>query len=162
MIPAFQRRSIAFRLIAAVLAVELVSSFAVIFLSLGYERHNHFVAFEIAIRGRADSVLGAVQDAEDAEDNVMLDQADLHLPPDDVYEVHDQKGRLLGRSANWQGLTTQPSDIFYTRHGNFFHLSVNGHAFHMIRLDGSRIVDPGEPGGGQLRRVTVVYGASTD
>jgi hypothetical protein len=41
------RNSIAFRLIAAVLAVELLSSLAVIFLSLGYERHTHFMAFDI-------------------------------------------------------------------------------------------------------------------
>ena len=32
------------------------------------------------LRGRADSVLGAVQDAEDTGDNVMLDLADLHVP----------------------------------------------------------------------------------
>ena len=162
MIFAFDRRSIAFRLIAAVLAVELVSSVAVIFLSLGYERHSHFIAFEIALRGRADSVLGAVQDAEDAQDNVMLNQADIHIPPNDVYEVRDQKGRLLGRSPNWQGLAVTPTDISHTRRGDFFPLTVNGHPFRLIRLDGSRIVDPAEPGGGQLRHVTVLYGASTD
>ena len=47
------RNSIAFRLIAAVLAVELLSSLAVIFLSLGYERHTHFMAFDIMLRGHA-------------------------------------------------------------------------------------------------------------
>ena len=30
------------------------------------------------LRGHADSVLGAVQDADDVSDNVMLDKADLH------------------------------------------------------------------------------------
>ena len=96
-------RSIAFRLIAAVLAVELVSAALVIFLSLGYERHTHFRSFDVMLHGRADSVLGAVQDAEDTGDNVMLDQADLHVPPEDVYEVWDGRGHLLGRSPNWQG-----------------------------------------------------------
>ena len=97
------RRSIAMRLIVAVLAVELLSALVVVFLSLGYERHAHFTAFDIMLRGRADSVLVAVQDSEDAQANVILNEADLHLPPDDVYEVFDQGGRLLGRSSNWQG-----------------------------------------------------------
>ena len=32
----------------------------------------------------------------------------------------------------------------------------------MLRLHGSRIVDPGEPGGGKLRPVTILYGSPTD
>ena len=150
--------SIAFRLIAVVLAVELVSSVLVILLSLGYERHTHFHAFDVMLHGRADSVLGAVQDAEDAADNVMLDEADLHLPADDLWEVWDERGHLLGRSPNWQGsgqgYTPEASD-------GFSKLTLGGHDFRLLREHGSRIVDPGEPGGGTLRHVTVLYGAPT-
>ncbi len=151
-------RSIAFRLIAAVLAVELVSSVAVIFLSLGYERHTHFRAFDIMLRGRADSVLGAVQDAEDSGDNVMLDMADLHVPPEDVYEVWDGRGHLLGRSPNWQGSAamTTPQREGYSR------FALSQRPYRLLRMKGSRIVDPGEPGGGHLRFVTILYGAPTD
>ena len=159
---AFQHRSIAFRLIAAVLAVELVSSLGVILISLGYERHTHFVAFDISLRGRADSVLGAVQDAEDAADNVMLNQADLHLPPDDIYEVYDQFGRLLGRSPNWAGMANTASTPSNTPHGNFFKIVLNGRHYRALQLHGSRIVDPGERGGGKLRQVTIVYGGPTE
>ncbi len=152
-------RSIAFRLIAAVLAVELVSSLAVIFLSLGYERHTHFHAFDIMLRGRADSVLGAVQDAEDAQDNVMLDLADLHVPGEDIYEVWDAHGRLLGRSPNWQGSgESAPAPAV----NGFARLEANGRHYRVLRAHGSRIVDPGEPGGGKLRQVTIVYGAPTE
>ena len=56
-------RSITTRLITAVLAVELLSSILVVFLSFGYERHSHFHAFDVLIRGHADSLLGAVQDS---------------------------------------------------------------------------------------------------
>src|SRR5580692_8087232 len=98
-----QPRSIAFRLIVAVLTVELVSSILVVFLSFGYERHIHFRSFDVMVHGHADSILGAVQDADDPGDNVILDQADLHVPPEDIYEVWDSSGRLLGRSPNWQG-----------------------------------------------------------
>jgi signal transduction histidine kinase len=158
---ALQHRSIAFRLIAAVLAVELISSLAVILLSLGFERHTHFVAFDIALRGRADSVLGAVQDAEDPAANVMLNKADLHLPPDDIYEVYDQYGHLLGRSPNWLGMARTASTPSNTQHGNYFKMALNGRRYRAIQLHGSRIVDPGEQGG-KLRQVTIVYGAPTE
>ena len=92
--------SITWRLIVMVLLVELVSTLCVTGVALLYERHTHFRAFDILLRGRADSMLGAVQDAEDANDNVVLDGSEISVPPDDIYEVRDQAGRLLGRSAN--------------------------------------------------------------
>ena len=152
-------RSITWRLIGAVLAVEFAAAALVISLSWGYERHAHFRAFDVMLHGRADSVLGAVQDAEDTEDNVMLDKADLRLPPEDVYEVYDERGRLLGRSPNWQGtgegFTTDAKDSFLLR-------IVNGEHYRLLRVHGSRIVDPGEPRCGTLRHVTVLYGAPTE
>ena len=75
-----RRSSIAVRLIAAVLLVEVAAAVLVILVAWGYERHTHFRSFDVMLRGRADSVLGAVQDAEDVGDNVMLDLADLHVP----------------------------------------------------------------------------------
>jgi signal transduction histidine kinase len=151
--------SIAFRLIAAVLAVELVSSVLVALLALGYERHAHFRAFDIMLRGRADSVLGAVQDAEDEADNVMLDKADLRVPVEDIYEVYDGSGRLLGRSTNWQGAAAASSTPLAS---GYSLLKVNHRHYRVLKLEGSRIVDPGEPGGGKPRRVTIVYGAPTE
>jgi signal transduction histidine kinase len=152
------RKSIAFRLIFAVLLVELVSSVLVVLLALGYERHAHFRSFDVMLRGRADSVLGAVQDSEDAQDNVMLDLADLHVPPDDVYEVWDGRGRLLGRSENWPG----SSGIAVPQHDGLTRLDLHGRDYRLLRLHGSRIVDPGLPGGGKLRPVTILYAAPTE
>jgi signal transduction histidine kinase len=151
-------RSIAFRLIVAVLAVELVSSVLTIFLSLGYERHTHFHSFDVMLHGRADSILGAVQDAEDEADNVMLNQADLHLPQEDIYEVYDANGRLLGRSPNWQGVA---ANTVSQERENYLHMTVNGLPYRVLLIHGSRIVDPGEPGGGKLRQVTILFGAPT-
>jgi signal transduction histidine kinase len=151
-------RSIAFRLISAVLLVELVSAVLVILLALGYERHMHFRSFDVMLHGRADSVLGAVQDAEDAADNIMLNKADLHLPPDDIYEVYDTSGRLLGRSPNWQG----SGNAWMQPDNGFSRLSLNDHHYRVLRQHGSRIVDPGASDGGKLRQVTVVYGAPTE
>ncbi len=153
------RKSIAFRLIAVVLAVELVSSVAALLLSLGYERHTHFVAFDIMLRGRADSILVAVQDSEDAQASLLFNQSGLHLPPDDIYEVFDASGRLLGRSANWKEdsgkLWSDPSD-------GFVRLTLDNRHFRVFRHHASRFVDFGEPGGGKLRPVTILYGAPTE
>jgi signal transduction histidine kinase len=153
-----RRTSIAFRLIAAVMLVELVSAALVIAVAWGFERHNHFRSFEVMIHGRADSVLGAVQDAEDVGDNVMLDLADLHVPPDDVYEVWDGRGHLLGRSSNWLGSAAMHAPD----HSGFFHARLHDHDYRLLYMRGTRIVDPGEPGGGHLRFVTIIYGAPTD
>lgn len=155
---ATKRTSIAFRLIAAVLALQFVATALVILLSWGYERHVHFRAFDVMVHGRADSVLGAVQDAEDVGDNVMLDLADLHVPPEDVYEVWDGRGHLLGRSPNWLG-----SAAFAAPERNGFSpLELNGRHYRLLRMKGTRIVDPGEAGGGKLRFVTILYGAPTE
>ena len=152
-------RSIAFRLIVAVLAVELVSSLAVIFLALGYERHSHFRAFDIMLRGRADSILVAVQDSEDAQASVILNPADLHIPPDDVYAVYDQGGRQLGRSSNWQGA---PEGSWGDPKGGFLKQKIGRRDYRVLRLHASRFVDAAEPGGGKLRPVVIFYGAATD
>jgi len=152
-----RRRSIALRLIAAVLLVELASAALVIVLAWGYERHAHFRSFDIMLRGRADSVLGAVQDAEDVGDNVMLDLADLHVPSEDVYEVWDGRGQLLGRSPNWLGSAAIPAPLS----NGFFDSEIAQHGYRLIRLAGTRIVDPGEVRGGHLRFVTILYGSPT-
>ena len=151
-------KSIAFRLIAVVLAVEFASAVLVILLSWGYERHTHFRAFDVMLRGRADSVLGAVQDAEDTGDNVMLDQPDIHVPSEDLYEVWDGRGHLLGRSRNWQG----SSSMTVPQRDGITHFTLNGRHYRLLRLHGSRIVDPGEAGGGKLRPVTILYAAPTE
>jgi signal transduction histidine kinase len=156
--PTFGKTSIAFRLIAAVMLVELASAALVIVMAWGYERHSHFRSFDVMIHGRADSVLGAVQDAEDVGDNVMLDLADLHVPPDDVYEVWDGRGHLLGRSANWKGSAGMP----VPGHNGIFRAEIRDRDYRLLFMRGTRIVDPGEPGGGKLRFVTILYGAPTE
>ena len=152
------RSSIASRLIFAVLAVELLAAILVTLVALAYERHTHFRSFDVMLRGRADSVLGAVQDAEDLGDNVMLDLADLHVPPDDLYEVWDGRGHLLGRSSNWQG----SAGIEAPHQNGVYRFQINDRRYRLLRLQGSRIVDPGEPGGGKLRFVTILYASPAE
>src|ERR1700744_794475 len=125
--------SIARRLIATVLLVELVSALCVIGLAWIYERHSHFRSFDILLRGRADSLLGSVQDAEDPADNVMLSKSDVDVPSEDIYEVRDEKGRLLGRSPNWGGAS---QEILATRSDDYFNLAVNERHYRALLLHG--------------------------
>jgi signal transduction histidine kinase len=150
--------SIKRRLIAGVLLVELLSALGVTAVAFVYERHARFHAFDIMLRGRADSLLGAVQDAEDKQDNVMLDGSEGSLPRKDIYEVWDQNRHLLGRSANWTGHDGQ---WLTTQRQTFQNLSIGSRHYRAIRLEGLRIVDPGDPGGGIPRRVTIFYGSAT-
>ena len=116
-----KRRSLSRRLISSVLLVELSSRWPSSLWRLVYERHAHLRSFDIMLQGRADSLLGAVQDAEDPGDNVMLDRTGLQLPSEDIYEVRDSNGRLLGRSPNWQG--PDPHDVASGRRPHLSHQS---------------------------------------
>ncbi len=153
-----KRRSIGRRLIASVLIIQSISALAVVLATLGFERHTHFEAFDIMLRGRADSILGAVQDADDEADDIMLDRTGLQLPSGDIYEVQEGSGRVLGRSSNWAGvsgaLEKQPSD-------GISGVKVDHVPYRIIRLHGLRVVDPGKQSGGVAHAVTVVYGSRT-
>jgi hypothetical protein len=95
--------SLTHRLVMTVLLIQLISAVSITGLAVIYERHTHLHSFDIMLRRRADSLLGAVQDAEDPGDNVMLDGTEVSLPTADIYEVVDANKRLLGRSRNWSG-----------------------------------------------------------
>ena len=146
--------SIARRLITTVLLVELISAVCVTGMAWLYERHSHFRSFDILLRGRADSLLGSVQDAEDPEDNVMLSKSDVDVPSEDIYEVRDEKGRLLGRSPNWDGVSR---DASATPADGYFNLTVGKSRYRALLLHGLRVVDPGDKGGG-FHHVTAVCG----
>lgn len=136
----------------------------------------HFRSFDILLRGRADSMLGAVQDAEDAADNVMLDGSVVSVPPDDVYEVIDRSGRVLGRTENGSGLaelfqrsrtrseTRREKDESPAAEdpnpSTFSKVEIGDKEYRVIRMEGLRIVDPGDANGGVRRYVTVYYGSS--
>src|SRR6201999_13201 len=80
-------------------------------------------------------------------------------PGEDIYEVQDAGGRILGHSANWAGPST---DLLTAKTGKMLRVSVRGKHYRVLRLEGLRIVDPGDKGGGIPRRVTIFYGAPVD
>ena len=147
------KRSIQRQLIATVLLLELLSALAVTSIVYIHERHTVFHALDIMLRGQADSLLGAVQDAEDAGDNVMLNQADVHAPDRDQYLIRDELGRILGStplSSQFHLPPNMPS-------GSVVPIELNHHRYRAIVVHGSRWIDAAEPGGGLIRHVTVLY-----
>ena len=72
-------QSLVQRAVMAVLLIESMCAVGFSGVALWHERRTHLRAFEVLLQGRSDSLLGAVQDAEDPEDNVAIDPAKLNL-----------------------------------------------------------------------------------
>ena len=89
----------------------------------------------------------------------MLDGTEVNLPPEDIYQVQDASGRVLGRSPNWTG---PGNALAATATGRFLSLSLGHKRYRALRIEGLRIVDPGDKGGGIPRRVSIFYGSPID
>ena len=145
------------RTIVIVLIAESLCALAFSVAALLHEEKTRVHAFDVMLHGRSDSLLGAVQDAEDPEDNVTVDPAELHLPRKDVYAVYNQGGRLLGQSAGAPAeLSRRGADGIEVRHQD-------GHAYRVLQREAVRVIDRAEFGGAGLRRpVTIVYASPVD
>lgn len=152
------RRSLTRRLLGTVLLLELISALVLIGAGAVYEWRTHMAAFDVMLHGRADTLLGAVGDAEDPGDNVMLDMSGLALPKRDIYRVVDEKGKLLGESrivipANVQSQACRDKRPEKT--------TIVNHEYRLICISGTRVVDPGDANGGVRHSITVLYGSRT-
>ena len=108
---------------------------------MAYERQYSFARLT-SCSGARGSLLGSVQDAEDAEDNVMLDGTEVSLPAEDIYQVQDASGRLLGHSLNWTGPRMDVLAEKRQKEGSFRPRK----ALSRVKIAGLRVVDPGEKG----------------
>ena len=150
--------SITRRLVTTVLLVQLVLTGSATAVSLVYERNQLYRAFDVMLRGRADTVFAAVQDAEDAEDNVVLETSSLDIPHSDLYEVSEESsGRILGRSAGWQG----SSAANLPASGRIQNFIVSGKRYRGIVMHGTRLVDSEDKPPGVARKILIVYAAPT-
>ncbi len=155
---AIRTRSLSRQLIGGVLLAELLCAALFSAVAIGHEVHGRRRAFDIMLRGRADSLMGAVQDAEDPEDNVTVDPTELVLPAQDVYEVLNPAGRVLGHSpTSSAGLLAALSS---THAPGYFNFRAGRERYRAVRFDGVRVIDREEHGG--IRRpVTVLYASPT-
>ena len=147
-------KSLIHRAVASVLLAQLICAFVLCAAALLHEYHTRFRAFETRLQGKSDSLLGAIQDAEDPDDNVTIDPTELKLPDEDAYAVYNQGGRLLGRSS------TAP-EVLISRVGDGYHdVKSGGKRYRVLQREALRIIDRAEYGGVGLRRpVTIVYAA---
>ena len=145
--------SITRRLVGMVLGLELLSSIALIVAIGFHERHIQGKAFDAALMGTAQSVMGAVQDADDVGDDVLLDLRGVRIDRGAIFRVVDDKGRALGSSGVIPELRSVPWGS-----PDFREASVGGRSYRFVVLHGVRIIDPGTPGGGTSHAVTVTYG----
>lgn len=140
-------QSITRKLITLVLCVEALGSLSLIAVVAVHERNVQLNALDAVLRGEANVLMGAVQDAEDVGDNVMLDLSSMHIDKKALYRVTDEKGRILGSQR------LLPNSLEDGVH----RIKVGGHFYRVIVLHGVRIVDPGKHGG--VRRVVkIIYG----
>ncbi|MGB8480436.1 MAG: HAMP domain-containing sensor histidine kinase [Acidobacteriaceae bacterium] len=144
------------RLVVTVLLVELLLAAAATGLALLYERQQNLHAFDLMLRGRADSLLGAVQDAEDAGDNVMLDPKALDLPRGDLYEVQNESGRVVGSSWNWKHEIEQAIG----QQGSARNFRLGKKWYRGFALHGVRQIDVGDKKPGIARPVVIFYASS--
>lgn len=145
-------KSLTRQTLAIVVAGQLVCAAMLCGAALQHERHTRVRALDAQIQGRSDSLLGAVQDAEDPEDNVTIDPAELRLPPQDVYAVYNQGGRSLGSSIN------APAELVRRVGDGFRDAQADGRSYRVLQREAMRIIDRAEFGGVGLRRpVTIVY-----
>jgi signal transduction histidine kinase len=132
-----RRYSITRRVVSLVLLLELLFAVSTTALVFFYERHTYFRALDIALRGHADSLMGAVVEAADDTDSVLLDAAGLQTPKDDLYEVWE-KDVLLGKNGDLSGGNAA------LRKGKeaFFTLKVGNRRYRAVRMLGMRVIDP--------------------
>ena len=142
------------RTISIVLLAELLCAIAFSSAALLHERRTRLRAFDVMIQGRSDSLLGAIQDAEDPEANVTIDPAELRVSPEDVYAVYNLGGRLLGTSKN------APAELTQRQGNGFRNVDVNGHGYRVFQRSAIRVIDRVENGGVGLQRpVTILFAA---
>jgi signal transduction histidine kinase len=153
-----KKRSLSRQLIAGVLLAELLCAALFSVVAVEHEMRGRRRAFDVMLRGRADSLLGAIQDVEDPDDNVAVDPTELVLPKQDVYRVINPSGRVLGESP--AASTDVRAGLAAQHETGYFNFTANGAQYRAIRFDGMRVIDRVETGG--IRRpVTVLYAAPT-
>jgi len=123
--------------------------------SLLYLWREHMRSFDVMVRGRADSLLGQVHDAEDAGDNVAIDAEALDLRGRDLWMARDEGGRC------WRSRRVGASDVL----SNFgakpaaHDFRVQGKMFRGLMLHGIRQIDAEGGSPGIARPVTIFYAA---
>jgi signal transduction histidine kinase len=152
-------RSLTRRLIGGVLLAEFLCAATFSGVAIVHEMHGRRRAFDVMLRGRADSLMGAVQDAENPDDKVMVDPTELTLPAEDAYAVANPAGRVLGHSPESSPELLAALELDHP--DGYFNFRVAGIRYRAVRAPGMRVIDREETKGAVRCPVTVLYAAPT-
>ena len=145
--------SITRRIVVIILAAEVFAATVFSVLAFVHEARAQQRALDIAIQGRADSLVGAVQDLEDAEDHVFVDPQEVRLPAEDRWRVFnaDRTPVSPANAASGTLLELQAEDGFRDK-------AVAGVRFRVLQYHALRIIDREETHGVGIKRpVILVY-----
>ncbi len=140
------------QLIVGILSVELLCAAGFAVAALVHEWNLRMRALDVMLQGRSDSLLGSIQDAEDPDDNVTIDPAELVIPREDVYAVYTGDGRLIGSTSG------APLALIALQRDGITSRKVNGRYYRTLQRGGMRVIDRPETGGAGIQRpVTIIY-----
>jgi signal transduction histidine kinase len=151
------KNSIKNQIIVAVLVSQLLLAIGLTVAVVLYSRAQLLAGFDIMLEGRVDSILAVIHDSEDGGQALVLDRSKLSLPGRDLFEVWDDKGKLIWRTHNWQGAPT----AVMTSLSPTFRLSQGQFSYRGIIVRKAPIFDDEEAPAVLARNVTIAYAAST-
>jgi signal transduction histidine kinase len=140
-----------------VLSIELLCALTFAGASLWHEWDARLRALDLSLRGRSDSLIGAVRDAEDPLDSVKIDPEEFSPGRNDEFAVYSTDGKLVGASSG------DHSALEIRNRNGFRNVQANHRHFRVMERDALRIIDRDENGGTGLRRpIKVIYAIPTD
>lgn len=142
--------------ILVVLGAELLCVLAFSVTALEHERHTRRHAFDAMLKGRSDSVLATIQDAEDPADPLRMDDSEVHPQAGDAYAVYNLDGGLVSSSPN------APSALIQRKADGFSDEIVHGHPYRILQRSAARVLDRSDTNSPVVRRVTILYAANTE
>ena len=141
----------------SVLSIELLCALTFAGASLWHERKARLKALDLSLQGRSDSLIGAVQDAEDPQDTVKIDPEEFTPGDNDQFAVFNPNGSLVGASSG------DHSVLSIQNRGGFRTVRANHRQYRVLERDAVRIIDRDETGGTGLRRpIKVIYAIPTN
>ncbi len=149
-------RSLSRQIIGIMLTAQVVCALGLALATFHHERRTRLHAFDIQLRGRSDSLLGAIQDEEDKQDHVFVDPRELVLPSSDLYAVYDEAANLVGHSpgVNLEAVRLEGNGVRSANSG--------GRSYRVLQRPAVRIVDKDENSGQGIRRIVTIVYASPD
>ncbi|HTW48307.1 MAG TPA: HAMP domain-containing sensor histidine kinase [Acidobacteriaceae bacterium] len=150
-----KRYSLRRRLIAAALLLECALTAGMTAVTLCYIWNDQTRALDATLRGRADSLLGQVHDAEDPGDNVAIDPAALDLPQGDFWMAQDARGPVLAHSGTW----IAGAQGSFSPKPKAHDLRIGGTEVRGLVLHGVRQIDADDTSPGIARPVVIYYAA---